>query len=163
MESSTIALAKKLTAQYIEKKNYTAAITIIHATLQRTWSSFLASSIQDVTMTSTFTQESVELVERLAECHMQLRQLDKVEDVYSRFFRAVLVTEKVDKATFGRASTLLIDFYDKHGYMDRAIAIFQELLVVYQSRLGFSHELTIETLYTLARRCQKHPRNHPYW
>jgi hypothetical protein len=163
VEASTIALAKKLTAQYMEKKDYTAAVKVIHATLQRTWSSFLASSIHDVTMTSTFTQDSIELVERLAECYMQMRQLDKVEDTYNRFFRAVLVTDKVDKATFEKSKNLLINFYDKHGYADKAISTFQEMLVVYRARLGLTHELTIQTLYILAHRCRNHPRNHGYW
>jgi tetratricopeptide (TPR) repeat protein len=163
VESSTIALAKKLTVQYMEKKNYTAAINVIHAVLKRTWSSFLASSIHDVTMTSSFTQESIELIERLAECYFESRQLEKVEDVYSRFFRAVLVTEKVDKNIFNKAERLLITFYDKHGYVDKAISIIQEKLVVYRTRLGPTHELTIQTLYVLARRCHNHPRNHGYW
>ncbi|KAF2130419.1 hypothetical protein P153DRAFT_314293 [Dothidotthia symphoricarpi CBS 119687] len=163
VDSSTIALAKKLTAQYVEKKSYTEAINVIHATLKRTWSSFLSSSIQDVVMTTTFTQESIELVEILAEIYVQTRQLDKVEDTYSRFFRATLVSQNVDKVTFEKARTLLIGFYDKHDYADKAIGIFQEILVTYRARLGHTHELTIQTLYTLARRCQSHPRNHPYW
>ncbi|KAF1911127.1 hypothetical protein BDU57DRAFT_462289 [Ampelomyces quisqualis] len=163
VDSSTIALAQKLTVQYMEKKNYSAAINVITATLQRTWSSFLASSIHDVTMTSVFTQESIELVERLAECYLQTRQLEKVEDTYNRFFRAILVAEKVDQTTFEKSRTLLINFYDKYGYSDKAISIYQELLVYYRARLGPAHEPTIQTLYTLAKRCQKHPRNHPYW
>ncbi|KAH3949571.1 hypothetical protein HBH64_038280 [Parastagonospora nodorum] len=163
IDSSTIALAKKLTAQYMAKRNYTAAINVITATLQRTWSSFLADSIHDVTMTSTFTQESIELVEQLAECYLQTRQLEKVEDMYNRFFRAVLVAQKVDQTVFDKSKTLLITFYDKHGYSDKAISIYQEMLVYHRNRVGPAHELTIQTLYTLATRCQKHPRNHPYW
>jgi hypothetical protein len=163
VDSSTIALSKKLTVQYMSKKNYTAAINVINATLQRTWSSFLASSIHDVTMATSFTQESIELVERLAECYTQTRQLEKVEDTYNRFFRAVLVADKVDQTIFEKAKTLLINFYDKHGYSDKAISIYQEMLVYYRARLGPAHGPTIQTLYTLATRCQKHPRNHPYW
>ncbi|KAH8730903.1 hypothetical protein GQ44DRAFT_672903 [Phaeosphaeriaceae sp. PMI808] len=163
VETSTVQLAKKLTLQYMEKRNYTAAINVITTTLQRTWSSFLASSIHDVTMTSTFTQESIELVEHLAECYTQTRQLEKVEDTYNRFFRAVLVAEKVESTIFEKAKMLLVTFYDKHGYADKAISIFQEILVSYRARHGHSHELTIKTLYILAERCHKHPRNHPYW
>ncbi|ORX97905.1 hypothetical protein BCR34DRAFT_628497 [Clohesyomyces aquaticus] len=162
IDSSTIALAKKLTTRHVEQRNWSAAISVIQATLQRTWSSFL-SSIHDVTMTSTFTQESIELVERLAECHMHPKQMEKVEDTYSRYFRAVLVTPNVDKALFEKATVLLIDFYDKHGYADNAISVFQEILVAYRTRLGPTHELAIQTLYTLARRCHNHPRKHPYW
>lgn len=163
VDSSTIALAKKLSAKYMEERNFSQAISVIQATLQRTWSTFLSSSIHNVTLTSTFTHESVELVERLAECYLQLKQMERVEDTYSRFFRAALVTEKVDKAVFEKARNLLISFYDKHGYQDNAISVYQDILVTYRTRFGPTHELTIQTLYILARRCQQNQRNHPYW
>jgi hypothetical protein len=163
VDSQTIALAKKLTVQYMEKRNFSAAIEVIQETLQRTWTSFNERSIHNITMTSTFTKESIELVERLAECYMHTKQLEKVEDTYSRFFRAVLVTEDVDQDVFELAKGLLINFYDKHGYPDKAISVFQEILVTYKTRRGHTHKETIQTLYTLARRCQRHPRNHPYW
>ena len=163
VDSSTIALSKKLSAQYIEQRNWSAAVHVIKATLERTWSSFLSSSINKVTLTSTFTQESIELVERLALCYTELKQYDQVEDTYKRLFQAVLITEKIDAAVFEKARTLLITFYDKHGYVDNAISVYQEILVVYRARLGLTHELTIKTLYILADRCRRHPRNHPYW
>lgn len=163
IDSSTVALAKKLSAKYMEERDFTQAISVIQATLQRTWSSFLSSSIHDVTLTSSFTQESIELVERLAECYLQTKQMERVEDTYSRFFRAAIITKDVDKAIFERARSLLIDFYDKYGYQDNAISVYQDILVTYRTTLGPTHELTIQTLYILARRCQQHPRNHPYW
>ncbi|KAF2866793.1 hypothetical protein BDV95DRAFT_504119 [Massariosphaeria phaeospora] len=163
VESSTIALAKKLTARYMEQRNWTAAINIIHTTLQRTWSSFFANSIQDVSFASIFTQESIELVERVAECYLHTKQLEKVEDTYKRFFRATSVTQNVDKTIFEKSRSLLITFYDKHGHADSAISVYQDILVAYRTSLGPAHELTIQTLYNLARRCQSHPRNHPYW
>lgn len=163
IEASTVALAKKLSAKYMEERNFTEAISVIQATLQRTWPSFLSNSIHDVTLTSTFTLESIELIERLAECYLQLRHMERVEDTYSRFFRAALVTTEVDKATFQKAQTLLISFYDKYGYQDNAVSVYQDVLVTYRARFGPTHELTIQTLYTLAHRCQKYPRNHPYW
>lgn len=163
VDSSTVALSKKLSTKYMEERNYSQAISVIQATLQRTWSTFLASSIQNVTLTSTFTQESIELVERLAECYLQLKQMERVEDTYSRFFRATLVTKEVDTKLFDKARSLLINFYDKHGYQDNAISVYQDILVSYRARFGPTHELTIQTLYILARRCQQHPRNHPYW
>jgi len=108
----------------MEQRNWSAAIDVINTTLQRTWTSFLSVSIQDVVLTSTFTQESIELIERLAECYLHTKQLEKVEDTYKRFFQAVTVTQSADKATFERAKTLLISFYDKHGYADSAISVF---------------------------------------
>ncbi|KAF2727980.1 hypothetical protein EJ04DRAFT_450238 [Polyplosphaeria fusca] len=163
LDASTVALARKLTVQYMEQRNWSAAVTVIKATLQRTWVSFFASSIHDVTLTSFFQHESIEFVEKLAQCYLEQRQLERVEDVYGRFFRAVLIAPNVDKAIFEKAKTWLISFYDKHGYADNAISVFQEILVVYRSRFGPAHEHTIQTLYTLASRCRAHPRNHPYW
>jgi hypothetical protein len=163
LDASTVALSRKLTLQHMEERNWYAAIDVIQATLQRTWPTFMSSSIHNVTMTSTFTQESIELVERLAECYQQTKQMEKVEDTYSRFFRAALVTQNVDKAVFEKAKNLLINYYDKHGYQDNAISVYQDILVTYRTRLGATHELTIQTLYILAHRCQQHPRNHPYW
>jgi hypothetical protein len=163
LDASTIALAKKLTIQHMEERNWYQAIDVIQATLQRTWSSFMSSSIHDVAMTSTFTQESIELVERLAECYQQTKQMEKVEDTYSRFFRAALVTQNVDKTIFEKAKNLLINYYDKNSYQDNAISVYQDILVTYRTRLGATHEQTIQTLYILAHRCQQHPRNHPYW
>ncbi|KAJ4301643.1 hypothetical protein N0V90_003736 [Kalmusia sp. IMI 367209] len=163
LDTSTIALAKKLTTQYIEQHNWSAAETVIKTTLKRTWSSFFSGSIHEVAMSSTFLQESISLIETLAECYRQQRRNDKVEDVYIRFFRAVLSAPTTDKAAFEKAKLLLVNFYDKRGYPDNAISVFQDVLVVYRSVYGTTHELTIKTLYTLGSRCRSHPRNHPYW
>ena len=122
IESSTMALAKKLVVQHMAKKNYTAAISVIHATLQRTWSSFLANSIHDVTMATVFTQESIELVERLAECYLQTRQLERVDDVYSRFFRGktAYAVGKVGMSVLVKG--LGMDF-EREGLVEQGLAI----------------------------------------
>lgn len=163
LDVSTIALAKKLTTQYVEQHNWSAAVTIIKSTLDRTWRSFFSGSVHEVTLTTTFLKESVELVETLAEVFKQQRRIDKVEDVYIRFFRAVLSSPTTDKAIFEKAKILLVTFYDKRGYPDNAISVFQDVLVVYRNVFGAAHELTIKTLYVLGSRCKAHPRNHPYW
>ncbi|KAF2812396.1 NACHT domain-containing protein [Mytilinidion resinicola] len=163
IDITTISLAKKLTAQYIEQRKWSEAITVIKSTLQRTWASFFSESSHDITITSTFLQESIYLVEQLAEVYIRQRQLEKVEDVYLRLFRAVLRSPQIDATLFEKAKQYLLTFYDKHGYVDSAISVYQEILVVYRTTLGPSHEKTIQVLYTLASRCRAHPRNHPYW
>jgi hypothetical protein len=163
IDSTTISLAKKLTVQYIEQRKYSEAITVIKSTLTKTWASFFSESSHDITVTSTFLQESIALVEQLAEVYIRQRQLEKVEDVYLRLFRAVLRSPQTDKTIFEKAKQNLLAFYDKHGYVDSAISVYQEILVVYRTTYGPSHENTIQTLYTLASRCRAHPRNHPYW
>ncbi|CAI6335559.1 unnamed protein product [Periconia digitata] len=163
LDTTTIKLAQKLTAQYIEQSNWSAAESVIKTTLHRSWNSFFSGSIHDVTLTSTFLQESVQSIESLAEVYRHQRRMDKVEDVYVRFFRAVLSAPTTDKAIFERAKTLLVTFYDKRGYPDNAISVYQDVLVVYKTVYGASHANTIQVLYTLGSRCRAHPRNHPYW
>ncbi|KAF2451382.1 NACHT domain-containing protein [Karstenula rhodostoma CBS 690.94] len=163
VDVSTIALAKKLSIQYVEQHNWHAAVTAIKSTLDITWHSFFSGSVHEVTLTTTFLKESVELIETLAEVFRQQRRIDKVEDVYMRFFRAVLSSPTTDKSIFEKAKTLLVTFYDKRGYLDNTISVFQDVLVVYRNVFGAAHELTIKTLYILGSRCKAHPRNHPYW
>ncbi|KAH7137970.1 NACHT domain-containing protein [Dendryphion nanum] len=163
IDATTMALAKKLTLRYMAQRKWSSAISVIHDVLARTWESFLSGSIQDVTLTTIFMNESIELVELLAECHIKSKQMDKVADVYARLFRAVLTSATVDKAIFERTKNLLINFYDKHGYFDNAIGAYQEILGVYRTKFGSAHENTIQVLYILAARCRAHPRNHPYW
>ncbi|KAJ9627256.1 hypothetical protein H2203_003718 [Taxawa tesnikishii (nom. ined.)] len=164
VDSTVIMLAKRLTTLYMEQGKWSEAISTIQSTLQRTWSSFSAVSIHGVSYTSTFWQESVELAQLLAECYVHQRLLEKVEDVYVRLFRAVLSAPAKDNTPLlEKVTSLLVSFYDKHGYPDRAISVFQEVLVVYRTRLGPVHDVTIQTLYTLADRCRRHARSHPYW
>lgn len=163
IDKSTMVMAKKLTATYIEEQNYSEAISVVKETLKRTWASFFSESVQTVSITSTFTEESFELVQCLAQCYFYQRHFEKVEDAYVRLFHAVLTSKQPESLLFQKVVTLLIDFYDKYGYVDKAIGVYQEILVVYKKVLGQSHKRTVETLYTLGSRCRKHARNHPYW
>ena len=162
VETSTLTLAKTLTARYIEEKQYTQAISVIQSTLERTWSSFLSKSVHEVTIASSFHKESIELVERLAEVYLLQRRFEKAEDIYVRLFRASLTTTK-DTVLLERAKTLIIAFYQKRGHSSKIIAVYQELLAVYRRTLGPSHETTITILYELGSRCRAHARSHPYW
>lgn len=161
-EASTMTLAKQLTRQFIEEKQYTQAISIIEQTLSRSWNSFLSKSVNEVTLTTQFQKENIEVVEQLAQCYIQERQWVKAEDVYVRLFRAALSSPK-DQALLEKAKTLLIGFYTSRGHPHKIIAVYQELLAVYRRTLGPSHETTVATLYELATRCRAHARSHPYW
>ncbi|GAM91423.1 hypothetical protein ANO11243_094730 [Dothideomycetidae sp. 11243] len=163
IETSTMQLAKRLTSQYYEQQEYHEAMSIAELTLRRTWASFFSESIESISLTTSFAEESIEIAIKLAECHLHLRELTKVEDVYLRLFRSVLLAKSVHMAWLDRARYLLVSFYDSHGYADRAIALFQEILIVQRRTLGSSHKLTIETLYILGSRCRAHARNHLYW
>jgi len=68
-----MTLSKRLTAQYMRQMRWSEAVTVIESTLRRSWSSFFASSVHSVSMATSFLQESIELIEHLAECYLQQR------------------------------------------------------------------------------------------
>lgn len=77
------------------------------------------------------------------------KRFEKAEDIYIRLFRASLTSPHHHKDIIQKAFTLLVNFYDKHGFPDRAINVHQDLLAVYQRILGPTHESTISILYQL--------------
>lgn len=163
IDSTTVTLANRLSTSYIEQKKWSEAALIIRSTLDRTWSLFLSVSVNNVTLTSTFLQESIELAERLADCYVQQRQNKKVEDIYLRLFQAALALEQPDNTLLEKVKLFLVNFYDRRGYPNRAISVLQDVLVVYRTRHGLSHDMTIRTLYDLGFRCRTHAGRHPYW
>ncbi|KAF2771716.1 hypothetical protein EJ03DRAFT_289185 [Teratosphaeria nubilosa] len=163
LDQHTLTLAVQLTSQYMVQRNYEEAVAIIESTIRRTWSSFFATSLHHVTMSATYLEQFLHLVEQLAECYRQQRLFEKVEDVYLRLFYAALSSSQQHKDLLIKAKTNLIAYYDKYGYPDKSIAILQELVAVYRKAYGSTHDLTIDTLHELGSRCRSHARTHPYW
>ncbi|KAF4553418.1 Hypothetical protein D9617_7g031460 [Elsinoe fawcettii] len=158
LDVTIIKLAQKLTLEFMETQEYYQAISIIEMTLKRTWSSFFSETFE---MVSLYEEESLELVERLVECYTHLRVIKKIDEVYTRLFRCVLVSKKL--TLIERVRKRLIAFYDDYGFIDKAISVYQEILIVRRIVLGVSHKETIAILYILGSRCRRHARNHPYW
>lgn len=68
-----MTLSKQLISQYMQQMRWKEAVIVIESTLRRNWSNFFASSLHSVSLTTLFLQESIELVEHLAECYLQQR------------------------------------------------------------------------------------------
>ena len=162
VDQSTMTLAKSLVSRYVEQGAWSQAISVIHSTLSRTWSSFLTTSVHEVTLASAFQSDSIELIQQLAFIYKEQRLFEKAEDVYIRLFRAALSSPK-DEAFLTTGKDLLIEFYTQRGYPNKSITVYQELLAVYRRIFGPDHEKTITTMYELGSRCRNQARSHPYW
>ncbi|SMQ47748.1 unnamed protein product [Zymoseptoria tritici ST99CH_3D7] len=157
-DSSVMIIATQLISEFISTKSWSKAIEVIHITLERSWSSFFS---QTITICERYREENIRMVEQLARCHLQLRDFVRVEEVYSKFFRATLTVIK-EVALFERAKLLIIGFYTSRGHVHGIIQIHQEILAVYRLVYGVSHELTIALLYHLGSLCRTGGRTH-YW
>ncbi|KAM0720657.1 hypothetical protein Q7P37_004794 [Cladosporium fusiforme] len=161
--ASTVSQVQQESRKYIENHQYEEAVELIQMTLLRTWSSFFSESLHSITLSSTFLQENLILIEQLAQAYLAQRKIEKAIDVYLRLFRAALSSPKEHKDLLEKTKVQLVSIYDKYGYPDRAIGILQDVLAVYTRINGPTHELTISTLYELGSRTRQNARTHPYW
>ena len=84
ISTTTIKLCESLTSIFIKEKRYSEAITHIESTIKKSWSFFFEESIQTISLTTTFREESISLVMRLIECYISMSRLEVAEYYYLR-------------------------------------------------------------------------------
>ncbi|KAI1307781.1 hypothetical protein F5Y03DRAFT_383680 [Xylaria venustula] len=161
--ATTIELSTSLTSLYIEQERWSEAVSVIKSTLRRTWASFFAESIESVTLESSFSSESVQLVLQLAQAYISQKRYDKVEHLYLRLYRVHLKARKFDDVEVVKFRKLYIDFLTKYELHSVLISFYQELLVEYRTFYGPDHKETITILYALGDLCRSHYLTHGYW
>ncbi len=163
VSSTTIELCRSLVSIYMKQEHWSEASVCIEKTLRTSWAAFFSEIIDTVKLTESFTSQSVELVAKLAICHIKMSRFDRAEYLYLRLWKAIRFSCKVDSSLFAEYREIIIAFYSSHGYYNKLISFHQELLVCYRSFYGASHEITIATLYELGDLCSKYQRTHGYW
>ncbi|KAI0817880.1 hypothetical protein GGR55DRAFT_44751 [Xylaria sp. FL0064] len=161
--TTTMELCSSLTSIYIEQEKWSEAVSVIKTTLRRTWASFFAESIDSVSLETSFTSESVQLVLQLAQCYISQKRYDKVEHLYLRLYRVHSKTRKYDDVEVVKFRKLYIEFLTKYELHSTLISFYQELLVEYRSFYGPAHAETIAILYALGDLCRSHHLTHSYW
>lgn len=163
ISSTTIELCQSLSSIYVKEERYSEAIKCVKSVLKKSWSSFFSSSVESVTLSSSISSTTIDLVMQMALCYLKQSRLDKCEQVYVRLYRAVRSSRRVDDALCIKFSQTLLEFYTSHKLYSKAISFYQELLVEYRAFYGASHSITIKTLYALGDLCRLHNRTHSYW
>ncbi|RYP50224.1 hypothetical protein DL768_004208 [Monosporascus sp. mg162] len=161
--TTTVELGASLTSIYTEQEQWAEAISVIKATLRKSWASFFAESIDSITMTSKFSSESIELVKKLAQCYISQKRYEKAEYIYLRLYRVHRKSRRLDDTAVIKYSELYLEFLKKHEMFGLVISFYQELLVEYRSFYGHSHTKTIAILYALGDICRRHHLTHGYW
>ncbi|RYP08426.1 hypothetical protein DL764_001914 [Monosporascus ibericus] len=161
--TTTVELSESLTSIYTEQERWSEAIAVIKTTLRKSWASFFAESIDNITITSKFSSESIELATKLAQCYINQKRYEKAEYVYLRLYRVHRKSRRLDDAAVIKYSELYLDFLKKYEMFGLVISFYQELLVEYRSFYGHSHTKTITILYALGDICRRHHLTHGYW
>ena len=145
----------------MKQERWSEALTCIETTVRKAWSSFFSET--SVSLSGSFSQESVELVVSLIQCYIKMSRLETAEYYYLRLFSAIKVSCNIDNKLFAKYSEIILLFYTSHGYYHKAITFYQELLVSYREFYGASHAITIATLYAVGDLCRRYQRTHGYW
>ena len=163
ISSTTIDLCKSLSSIYLKEERYSEAIKCTKSVLKKSWSSFFSSSLESITLSSSFSSTHIDLVIQLASCYLHQRRFEKCEQIYVRLYRALRCSRRIDDSLVIKYSQTLVAFYIEHKFYQKAISFHQELLVEYRAFYGASHSITIKCLYSLGEICRTHQRTHGYW
>lgn len=165
VEITHIELCTSLVSRYIEKKQYSEAITCIRKLVVKSWSSFFAESIESIVLAEHFSEETVSLIIELAKSHICMRQYEKAEEIYIRLYRAYRRHCSIDDKRVLKYRKLLLEFYSSQELFVKQVSFYQELLVEYRahSHFGIVHIETIKILYALGELCRRHSANYGYW
>ena len=150
--SELLLACKTMVAYYIQLQKYSEAITVIHRSLEITWSIVLTQE-GTIKLPGENTAELIIIIHRLAECHRKQGHFELAERFYLRIYRACLVSLRIDDELMINAAMVLIRFYEDYHRHRQAVEIYKELLVRYREQLGVKHKLTIRTLYLLGSLC----------
>ncbi|KAI0871775.1 hypothetical protein GGS24DRAFT_509450 [Hypoxylon argillaceum] len=161
--TTTMELCNSLTAIYIEQEKWSEAVSVIRSTLKRSWASFFAESIDNVSLNASFSSESIRLVLDLAQCYINQKRYDRAEHTYLRLYRVHCKSLKFDDKSVVGFRDLYIEFLTKYEMHSTLISFYQEILVEYRTFYGPDHANTIAILYALGDVCRKHHLTHGYW
>lgn len=168
MSSATISttsfeLCESLVSIYQRQSQWSEAITCMTRVIVKAWSSFFSESIETITMIEKFRSETIKLIITLAKIYIEMRKLERAEDIYIRLYWAHRSYSKIDSSIVIEYRDELLQFYQLHEMFTRTICFYQELLVDYRRHCGATHALTIDVLYMLGHLCRRYQANYGYW
>ena len=148
VDITTVKTARTLVETYYQHQEWSEIIRIGTITLSRLWPAFTSNDL-NVALPSTYTTETIDLINRLGFAYFKLRQLEHAENAYRRIFYAVKATPNSSDELLLSTSKTLIDFYETHSMVYRAVLIYKDIYEEIQKRHGKTNTLSIKTLYTM--------------
>ncbi|PQE21552.1 nacht domain protein [Rutstroemia sp. NJR-2017a WRK4] len=148
IDITTVHTSTKLCTSYYSEQKWSEVVKIATSTLTRLWSSFSSTNI-NLALPSNFTNETLELLNRLAFSYFKLRQVESAELIYRKIFYAVKASPASSDELIISTSRQLIEFYESNSMSSKIIIVYKDLHHEVERRHGKTHSWTIKTLYTL--------------
>jgi hypothetical protein len=148
--TSLTKIAETLSTIHIEKKQWHEALAICRKSLETVWKSLFTQGT--VEMCGHARAQSFVLARRMAECYFHTKQVTRAETIYVRMFQACKGHLHAHDELLIRVANELIEFYETTYQFEKALDILVQLYTVQRS-CKHDHEITIGTVYRLARYC----------
>jgi tetratricopeptide (TPR) repeat protein len=157
--TETISICQSLVSFYIQRELWSEAIITSKKSLELIWKT-IVSGRGTIALPREFGSDAINIAIRLAICYHRSHQFHEAETVYLRIYQACFNSCHIHDERLTKAYTALIHFYEEHGYWQKSIEIYREVLVASRKQHGTVHPLTIKTLYTLGSLCSEHGHGH---
>ncbi|KAG8528606.1 uncharacterized protein KY384_006293 [Bacidia gigantensis] len=156
-----IKTCNALVTIYAQLEQWSKAVTILTKTLEIVWKQIIHIE-GEISLPGTCRGEAVLIALRYARCYHYQHNFDVAERIYIAIYKACLTGFQIEDEHVQKTFYALIEFYESYHRHDKAIKLYEELLVRYRKHLGASHTLTISLLYKLGSLCLSYGRKEGY-
>ncbi|BCS19739.1 NACHT domain protein [Aspergillus puulaauensis] len=157
VDQSFYGSAETLVGVYISQRRWQHASRTIKRILQNTWTTFFATTLQDVTLPQKHVDSSLSLADRLAQCYHARHRQAKEQDTRFRIYYAVRSGLNVEDKLRQHHISELLRLLERTSQTELVISVYQELLNDYTKHYGPDHPTVIQTLRTLAELTRPRP------
>ena len=160
IEKTTVTTCVELGSFYEREERWSEAAHVCSKVLISLWSSIeeAGSGRSGVVcyLPSQHRDDAIDIAHRLALCHHKEGRIEKAESIHVHIFRSCRSSLHLHDEKILITAKYLVGFYESVGKIEKAIAVYRELLDEYRVVLGTSHTLSIQIMYHLARICEHH-------
>ncbi|KAL4924165.1 uncharacterized protein BDV17DRAFT_295696 [Aspergillus undulatus] len=141
-----VMLAKMCMSQ----QRWKDATKVLKTALQVAWLSFLAPSVNDITLPKRTVQYPIDLARRLRACYRYRRQPAKEENILLRLYHATRQGRQAGDPLLDSVTKGLVQLYERTRQTDKLITIHRDILNGYETHFGESHPVVLKELWALA-------------
>ena len=146
--ASSLKICTALCTSCIEQDRPSEALKVYSKVINHVWPS-VESSHEATEIRGEHRADVINLAMDFAHCYFKMLQVERAQVLYLNIFRGMIRSSQCDPQLLFTTTKSIIQFFETIYRFENAVKVYQELYKHLQSRLGPTHTLTIETLYSL--------------
>jgi hypothetical protein len=159
IDVTTITTCIQLVTFYETTSRWSEAIDICRQTLSRFWIQVLKRESRQFGLPSSYPEEAVRLAYHLASLYIKNSCISDAESIHFFIFNSCKLRYTIEDMQLIRAAEAFATFYEEHGKIDLALALWRDLQKEALARLSRQSKIYIQISYYLARLSKRHSRS----